>query len=355
MFQDISIDELLALKDKKELVMIDVRSPSEFQDATIPGSINIPFFDDNERAEIGTIYKQVSVQAAKDRGLEIISAKLPAFVKTFEGIKAQKAVFCWRGGMRSHSSATVLSLMGIRTYRLAGGFRSYRRWVVDTLEKMDFKPRVCVISGNTGAGKTAILRRLQAEGYPVLDLEAMAGHRGSIFGHVGLQSNNQKTFEAHLVTNLLKLKDSPYILIEGESKRIGKTVIPEFIFSKKETATHLHINMPIRERARHIIEDYRPWENKEQLIKAYSHIKDRIHTPIAKEIEIALQEDQFEKAVCLLLEHYYDPRYEHGMSKYEQEIREVRAMDVMTLDEAVEAVKAYVETEDFKCLYPTLL
>jgi tRNA 2-selenouridine synthase len=209
LFQDITIEELLALKDKKELVMIDVRSPSEFQDATIPGSINIPFFDDNERAEIGTIYKQVSVQAAKDRGLEIISAKLPTFVKTFEGIKEQKAVFCWRGGMRSHTSATVLSLMGIRTYRLTGGFRSYRRWVVDTLEKMDFKPRVCVISGNTGAGKTAILRRLQEDGYPVLDLEALAGHRGSIFGHVGLRANNQKTFEAHLVTNLLLLKDLP--------------------------------------------------------------------------------------------------------------------------------------------------
>ncbi|OPH62166.1 tRNA 2-selenouridine(34) synthase MnmH [Paenibacillus ferrarius] len=343
MFQDITIEELLALRDKKELVMIDVRSPSEFQDATIPGSINIPFFDDNERAEIGTIYKQVSVQAAKDRGLEIISAKLPAFIKTFEGIKEQKAVFCWRGGMRSHSSATVLALMGIRTYRLTGGFRSYRRWVVDTLEKMDFKPRVCVISGNTGAGKTAILRRLQEDGYPVLDLEALAGHRGSIFGHVGLQANNQKTFEAHLVTNLLQLKDSPYFLIEGESKRIGKAVIPEFIVSKKDTGPQLYIEMPIRERARHIIENYRPLENKVELLKSFSRIKNRIHTPIAKEIEIALHEDQFEKAVSLLLEHYYDPRYEHAMNKYEQEIITIRAN---TIDEAVVAVKEYLKSVD---------
>jgi tRNA 2-selenouridine synthase len=249
LFQDITIDELLALRDKKELVMIDVRSPSEFQDSTIPGSINIPFFDDNERAEIGTIYKQVSVQAAKDRGLEIISTKLPAFVKTFEQIKEQKAVFCWRGGMRSKTTATVLSLMGIRIHRLTGGFRTYRKWVVDTLEKMDFKPQLCVISGNTGAGKTAILRRLQEDGYPVLDLEALAGHRGSIFGHVGLRSNNQKTFDALLVTNLLKLKDSPYLLMEGESKRIGKAVIPEFIVSKKESGTQLFIEMPILERA----------------------------------------------------------------------------------------------------------
>jgi tRNA 2-selenouridine synthase len=350
LFQDITIEELSALRDKKELVMIDVRSPSEFQDATIPGSINIPFFDDNERAEIGTIYKQVSVQAAKDRGLEIISAKLPAFVKTFEKIKEQKAVFCWRGGMRSHTSATVLSLMGIRTYRLTGGFRSYRRWVVDTLQKMEFKPRACVISGNTGAGKTAILRRLQEDGYPVLDLEALAGHRGSIFGHVGLRANNQKTFEAHLVTNLHQLKDSPYFLIEGESKRIGKAVIPEFIVSKKATGTQLYIEMPVPQRACHIIEDYRPWENKAELIKAYSRIKNRIHTPIAKEIEMALHEDQFEKAVSLLLEHYYDPRYEHTMDKYEQEMIPIR---VNTIDEAVAAVKEYLKSIDVESKHIT--
>lgn len=347
MFQDITIEELLALKDKKELVMIDVRSPSEFQDSTIPGSINIPFFDDNERAEIGTIYKQVSVQAAKDRGLEIISAKLPTFVKTFEQIKEQKAVFCWRGGMRSHTTATVLSLMGIRTYRLIGGFRTYRKWVVDKLEKMDFKPRVCVISGNTGAGKTAILRRLQEDGYPVLDLEAMAGHRGSIFGHVGLQANNQKTFEALLVTNLLKLNASTYILIEGESKRIGKAVIPEFIVSKKDFGTQLFIEMPVTERARHIIEDYRPWENKQELLQAYRHIKDRIHTPIAKKIEIALNEDQFEHAVSLLLEHYYDPRYEHAMKKYEQEIIIIKAK---TIEDAVMAVKECLVSVNSECL-----
>ncbi|NOU73093.1 tRNA 2-selenouridine(34) synthase MnmH [Paenibacillus sp. LMG 31458] len=347
MFQDITIEELLSLRDKKEIVMIDVRSPSEYQDSTIPGSLNIPLFDDVERAEIGTNYKQVSVQVAKDRGLEIVSAKLPAFVKTFEQIKEKKAVFCWRGGMRSKTTATVLSLMGIRTYRLTGGFRAYRKWVVDTLEKMDFKPRVCVISGNTGAGKTAILRHLQRDGYPVLDLEAMAGHRGSIFGHVGLQANNQKTFEALLLTNLLKMEDAPYILIEGESKRIGKAVIPEFIVSKKDSGTQLFIEMPIDERARHIIEDYRPWENKQELLQAYSHIKDRIHTPIAKSIEIALKEEQFEHAVCLLLEHYYDPRYEHAMNKYEQEIINIKAN---TIKDAVKAVKEYLISVEAECL-----
>ncbi|MBM7564823.1 tRNA 2-selenouridine(34) synthase MnmH [Paenibacillus sacheonensis] len=343
MFQDITIEELLALKDKKEIIMIDVRSPSEYRDATIPDSLNIPFFDDEERAEIGTLYKQVSVRAAKDRGLEIVAAKLPDFVKRFERLPGQKAVFCWRGGMRSHTTATVLALMGIRTYRLTGGFRSYRKWVVDMLEHIEFQPRGLVVSGNTGSGKTAILRRLQEEGYPALDLEAMAGHRGSIFGHVGLRANNQKTFEALLVSRLLELKESPYFLVEGESKRIGKAVIPGFIMDKKENGLQLFIEMPIEVRARHIMEEYRPSEHKHELLQAFGRIKERIHTPIAKEIDTLLQEDRFEEAIILLLAHYYDPRYAHAMNRHHQERCTIR---VNSVEEAIEEVKRFLQAEE---------
>jgi tRNA 2-selenouridine synthase len=339
LFQDITIEELFMQQNKKELVMIDVRSPSEYQDSSIPGSLNIPLFDDPERAEIGTIYKQISAQAAKDRGLEIVSAKLPAYVKAFEQIKEQKAVFCWRGGMRSKTTATVLALMGIRTYRLTGGFRAYRKWVVEALETLEFKPPAYVILGNTGSGKTAILRSLQEEGYPVLDLEGMAGHRGSIFGEVGLRANNQKTFESLLLGNLLKLQTSPYVLMEGESKRIGKVVLPVFMVNKKESGTQLFIEIPMEQRVRHIIEDYQPWENKEELLNAFNHIKSRIHTPIAKEIGIHLHEQDYEHAVRLLLEHYYDPRYEHAMDQYEQGRVLIKAK---TIQEAVQAIKEYL-------------
>jgi tRNA 2-selenouridine synthase len=340
LFQDITIEELLTLKDKKELVMIDVRSQTEFADATFPGSLNIPIFEDAERAEIGTIYKQVSVQAAKDRGLEIVSAKLPAFVKSFEQIKEPKVVFCWRGGMRSKTTATVLSLMGIRVYRLSGGIRAYRKWVLSRLEQFgDFKPPAYVLQGNTGTGKTAILRSLQEEGYPVLDFEGMAGHRGSIFGEIGLKSHNQKTFESLLVGQLLKLESAPYVLIEGESKRIGKVVLPEFMVQKKEAATQIFIDIPIEERVQHIIEDYKPFENQPDILQAFNHIKSRIHTPIAKEIENNLHAQHYEPAVRLLLMHYYDPRYEHAMKQYEQDRVVIKAGN---RQEAVEAVKTYL-------------
>ena len=262
-----------------------MRSPSEYSDATIPGSLNIPLFNDTERAEIGTLYKQVSVQAAKEKGLEIVSAKLPAFIKTFEGTAGQKTVFCWRGGMRSKTTATVLSLMGIRVYRLSGGIRAYRKWVVDTLDHFEFQPRPYVINGNTGSGKTLILRKLKEKGYPVLDFEGMAGHRGSVFGEIGMKSNNQKTFESLLLDGLLQVNNAPFVLFEAESKRIGKAVLPEFIIERKDSAVQLFIEVPIEERVRYILEDYRPSEHKEECLKAFRQIKGRIHTPIAKEIE----------------------------------------------------------------------
>lgn len=339
MFQDMSIEELLALGHKQEIVMIDVRSPSEFADATIPGSLNIPFFDDAERAEIGTIYKQVGVKAAMDRGLELFSAKLPGFIKKFEQVKGPKAVFCWRGGMRSKTSATVLALMGIRAYRLSGGFRAYRRWVVETLEQFELQPQPVILSGYTGTGKTAMLRQLKHEGFPVLDLEDMAGHRGSVFGHVGMRASNQKTFDSLLVTDLLKLQQSPYMLLEGESKRIGKVVLPNFILEKKEQGTQLFIQLPLEERVRQIVEDYQPREHKQELIKGYNLIKGRIHTPIAKEIMLNLEADQYEQAVKLLLEYYYDPLYEHAMQQYQQDRIVIEAN---TVADAVQGVKDFL-------------
>jgi tRNA 2-selenouridine synthase len=347
LFQDITIEELLELQQKKELVLIDVRSPSEYSDATIPGSLNISIFDDRERAEIGTLYKQVNADAAKDRGLEIVSAKLPAFVKSFERVDAQKVVFCWRGGMRSKTTATVLSLMGIRVYRLIGGVRAYRKWVVDTLENMRFQKKSIVINGYTGSGKTAILHLLQEKGYPVLDLEGMANHRGSIFGEIGLQAHNQKTFDSLLVQELMKLSDSAYVLLEAESKRIGKVVLPEFISDSKEKGIQLFIEMPISERVRHVIEDYRPTEHKEACIQAFNHIKGRIHTPIALEIETFLKADRFEKAVELLLVHYYDPRYEHATLSYSNDRFIIKAQNI---HEAVQAITDYLEKIELKAM-----
>ncbi|MDO7905599.1 tRNA 2-selenouridine(34) synthase MnmH [Paenibacillus sp. JX-17] len=337
MFQDLTLEEWAEQHRTKDLVMIDVRSPSEYAEATIPGSINIPIFEDDERAEIGILYKQVSVQAAKDRGLEIVSAKLPEFIKKFAAIPQRKAVFCWRGGMRSRTTATVLSLMGISAYRLAGGYRAYRQWVVQTLGEAPIEPEACVIHGNTGSGKTALLRKLQEKGYPVLDLEGLAGHRGSIFGQIGLKANNQKTFDSLLLEELMTHKESGYLLMEAESRRIGKVALPDSLMFKKESGYHIFLQMPLESRIRTILEDYRPEEHQEECIHAFHQIKSRIHTPVANEIEMCLSEARYGRAVELLLEYYYDPRYAHSTEQYELE--SAVNIEASSLEEAVERIE----------------
>ncbi|PWW04739.1 tRNA 2-selenouridine synthase [Paenibacillus cellulosilyticus] len=340
MFQDITIEQLRAQRDSKELVTIDVRSPSEFRESTIPGSINIPLFDDQERAEIGTLYKQTSIQAAKERGLEVVSAKLPAFIREIDQIKEKKAVFCWRGGMRSKTTATVLSLMGIHVYRLNGGFRSYRKWVVETLASFEMNPQAVVLHGNTGTGKTAILKQLESEGYPVLDLERLAGHRGSIFGEVGLKPNNQKTFEALLLEKLITLQNSPYVVLEAESKRIGRVVLPDFLMQKKATGKSILIEAPVESRVQRILEDY-PTDQKDVYLKAFNGIKSRIHTPIAAEIASCLENERYEPAIRMLLEYYYDPRYNYTTEQYEEAPQ--ITLSVKGLDDAVEQVRAILD------------
>ncbi|MBO8155854.1 MAG: tRNA 2-selenouridine(34) synthase MnmH [Bacillaceae bacterium] len=342
MYQDIDVDELFSRKEKESVIIIDVRSPSEFKEGSIPGSINIPVFDDQERAEVGTIYKQDSPESARERGIEIFSKKLPAFLKAFQSIDGQKAVYCWRGGMRSKTAATVVDLMGMTIHRLKGGYRAYRKWVVHTLDELDLTPTFFVLNGNTGTGKTKILTQLKKEGFPVIDLESMANHRGSIFGHIGKEPYNQKTFDSLLVHELLKYQDSLFIIIEGESKRIGKVVLPSFLIEKKEQGMQLFIELPVEERVKNILDDYQPWNREEAYLQAYERIKRRIHTPVAKEIEANLKSGKFEQAIEQLLTYYYDPRYQHASRQYDEGRKIViKAQDV---DDAVHQVKQVLPT-----------
>lgn len=340
MFQDITIEECSKLRNQNELVLIDVRSPSEYNEASIPGSLNIPIFDDQERAEIGTLYKQVSVNAAKERGLEIVSAKLPAFIKTFAAISENKAVFCWRGGMRSKTTATVLSLMGIRVYRVMGGYRAYRQYVLERLKDIHYEPQSFVIHGNTGSGKTTILRKMKQKGHPILDFEGLAGHRGSIFGAIGLKAHNQKTFDSLLLDVIRENEQSPYVLFEAESRRIGNITVPDIMTNLRANGHHISLEMPIEVRVNQIIEDYKPWENMDDCMRSFRIIKSRIHTPIAAEIESCLMSEKYHAAVEMLLTYYYDPRYTHSTSEHDEQISSI--VKAANTDEAMIKIEQIV-------------
>lgn len=242
--------------------------------------------------------------------------------------------------MRSKTTATLLSLMGIHVYRLEGGYRAYRQGVVKALDELVVTPPAIVLHGNTGSGKTAILRILKARGYPVLDFEALAGHRGSVFGNIGLKAHNQKKFDSLLIDELVDKKESSYFLFEAESKRIGKVVLPDQLVQKKEEGYQIWLEFPLAARVQHILDDYRPWEHQEQCLSSFHHIKSRIHTPVAAEIEKSLTEGKYDRAVELLLVFYYDQLYAHTASSYNSENRTV--VTAQTVEEAVKAVEQIV-------------
>ncbi|MCA1055662.1 tRNA 2-selenouridine(34) synthase MnmH [Rossellomorea aquimaris] len=342
MYKDVSIDELL-MADHGDFVFVDVRSPSEYNEMTIPGSYNIPVFDDEERAEVGTLYKQVSKEVATDRGLELFSAKLPRFVKQFRELDGKPVVFCWRGGMRSKAAATFLDLMGISTIRIKGGVRAYRKWVMSQIETLEMKPKAFVLNGGTGTGKTAILHELKKQGFPVLDIEGMANHRGSVFGAIGQHPINQKTFDSLLVNEVNQLNSSPYVLFEAESKRIGKVLLPSFLMNKKEQAIHIFIELPIAERVSHIMEEYRLHEHHEEFVEGFRQIKRRIHSPIANKIEEELKVKNYHMVLEYLLQYYYDPRYIHTAEKYGEDQKII--LKANTIEEAAKAVRNFMTSQ----------
>lgn len=343
MFRDIPVEQLFQKEVHDESidkpVLIDVRSPSEFEESTIPGSINIPIFDDEERSAIGTLYKQVSASVATDKGLEIFSGKLPELIRQFKELPDNKVVFCWRGGMRSKAVATMVDLMGMEVRRLQGGYRAYRNWVVEQLEQYRMPPRSILLNGYTGSGKTRILERLAALGHPVIDLEQYAGHRGSAFGGIGLTPSNQKTFDSLLLHQLRTIGETPYFLMEAENNRIGKISVPDFLVQAKDIGTMIVIEMPIEERVRNIIREYRPEQYRAEIMEAFLKIKKRLPTEIGKEAHTQLEASEYGKAFEHLLTYYYDPLYQKSFDSYMNKTVVIRAANV---DEAVEQIREMI-------------
>jgi tRNA 2-selenouridine synthase len=330
--KEITVEELY---HKNHSIVIDVRSPIEFNDDAIPGAINIPLFTDDERQEIGIIYKQEGQDVAKWRAMEIVSPKIPAMlleIKTAASKSNEQPVInCWRGGMRSKAVVTFLEYAGIRAKRLTGGYKAYRQYILKEIP--NFIPEsAVVIHGLTGVGKTKILKILQSRGYPVLDLEGMANHRGSIFGGVGLGAgNNQKKFDSLLFKQLQELQGTTYFLMEAESKRIGKVTQPDELMSKKMNGINIHIHTPVEQRVAHIAQEYidpyqkNPWYFgiiKEALDKVLRRITDDELKGILTDL---LNNHQYMEMIRILLENYYDPKYDYKRQEYAGEFFDIMA------------------------------
>ncbi|WP_144547169.1 tRNA 2-selenouridine(34) synthase MnmH [Bacillus sp. X1(2014)] len=329
--KEMTVEELFTIKNP---VIIDIRSPIEFNDGAIPGAINVPLFTDDERQVIGTIYKQEGPAVAKWKAMEIVSPKIPDLLHTIKNTisnDTELIIHCWRGGMRSKAVVTFLEFAGIYASRLVGGYKEYRHFILEQLPTM-LPGKAVVLHGLTGVGKTEVLKVLKKRGYPILDLEEMAGHRGSIFGTIGLgDGHNQKTFDSLLFKGLTEIKGAEYFLVEAESKRIGKAVQTEELMDKKMRGININLNTPIEQRVTHLVAGYvLPYQNEPWYFDKISDGIEKVLRRI-KAIDIrnsliqALSDRNYPDMIHLLLEHYYDPRYDHAKLEYEGDFFEIFA------------------------------
>lgn len=300
--------------------IIDARAPSEFAEDHLPGAISLPVLSDAERAEIGTIYKQQSPFLARKRGAALVAMNVARHLLGPLSDKPgdwQPMVYCWRGGQRSGSFATILRQIGWRVSVLEGGYKSYRRLVQAQLYDAPFPAPVVLFDGGTGTAKTGILARVAASGGQVIDLEALAAHRGSLFG-AGAPQPSQKLFETRLAQALVALDPARPVLIEAESNRIGSLRLPPSLWQAMRCAPRVEITAPLAARVAHILQDYHGFcDDPARLAGVLEKLRPYQSKDRLAEWHQAAGEGRFGDLVSDLILHHYDPSYARAQRRVE--------------------------------------
>ncbi len=313
-------EELEKFRSFKGL-LIDVRSPSEYYKGHMPNSINIPLFNDDERAIVGTIYKKHGKEKAVIEGLYFIEKKIVNFLNIlFETINShQKSnaeinfgesiikIYCARGGMRSLSTSWLLEKYNLKTLTLKGGYKKYRQWILNKFTK---KWNLVVIGGKTGTGKTRLLKLLEKNKYQTLDLEGFASHRGSTFGGLGMneQPTNEK-FENIIAEKLSRFRPNLPTFVEAESANIGKCKIPHEFFKQMKVSQRIEIIRSESNRLNELIQTYSIF-SKEELKEAVLRIKKRLGPQRTKIAILSIEQKKWD-VVCKVVLEYYDKCYEY--------------------------------------------
>ena len=307
--------------------ILDVRSPGEFAQGHIPHAHNIDLFTDEERAVVGTAYKQQSKEKAIELGYEFVNPKLNDFITKSIAIAPEKeiVVHCWRGGMRSNAFADHLIENGFKkVYVIENGYKAFRNYVLSFFEQ---PIHLKILGGYTGTGKTEILHFLEKKGQQVIDLEGLANHRGSAFGGIDLQPQpTTEQFENNLFSFLRRLNPNLPIWIEDESKSIGNVSIPTQFYLKMREMPVYFLNIPLEKRIEHLVETYANL-SQDKLADAISRIGKRLGYDNTKFALEALENKNYHKVVEIIL-FYYDKYYLKGLQKrQESSIHELEITD----------------------------
>lgn len=300
--------------------IIDVRSPAEFAEDHIPGAINLPVLDDAQRAEVGTMFVQRSKFLARRTGAAYVAHNIAGHLQTALADRDggfRPLVYCWRGGQRSAAMATVMEQVGWPVTRLEGGYQTWRRKVVADLygeeSPGDAALNIILLDGYTGSGKTMILGLLSQEGVQTIDLEALADHRGSLFGATHVPQPGQKLFETRLAEALASMDRTRPIVVEAESSRIGNLTLPPVLWTAMKAASRIEVTVPIEARVALVLNDYRAIGADVEALQAALARLPRHHSreTIAGWSAAAQQGRLGELVTDLMLQHY-DPAYRRG-------------------------------------------
>jgi len=311
--------------------IIDARSEAEYAEDRLPGAVNWPSLDNEERALVGTIYKQVSPFEARKRGAALVTANIARHIEREVVDKPREwrpLVYCWRGGKRSGVLADLLDQIGFKVTLIEGGYRAFRRQVLNELPALAQRLQYRVVCGLTGSGKTRLLQALQARGAQVLDLEGLAQHRGSVLGVLpGQPQPSQKQFDMRIWERLRAFDPARPVYVESESKKVGNVTVPEALIQAMRASPCLRLDLPLDERVELLMEDY-AWfaQDPEYFCSRLAALRELRGASVVERWQAQARAGEIRAVFRELLEQHYDPGYTASIRRNFRQFEHARVL-----------------------------
>ncbi|MBN2695830.1 tRNA 2-selenouridine(34) synthase MnmH [bacterium] len=313
--------------DWSNSILVDTRSSGEFETGHIDGAISLPILDNEQRAKVGVCYKKYGQEKAIELGLDLVGNRFLDIYKTLKKIEKQNktiVIYCARGGMRSGTVVSLMESLNINCFRLVGGYKGYRNYVLSTLEDLDFYNFIA-INGYTGSGKTEILKMLEKDGFLTIDFEEKATHAGSVFGKIPFdgEKTTQQQFENRVASVLYRAREiygdkkKLTFFVEAEGRRVGDNVFPKNFYEKIKNAKTILIELPFDERVKRVLKEYPPTHRFFK--EALTQLKELLGGELFKKVLNLYDSGEYYSLISELLK-YYDKKYAHSIDAKKEQI-----------------------------------